>query len=86
MPTKVTAPSDDAIRTRAYLMWEADGRPFGNDSHYWDLAFTELSTPARPKRAAASSTAPEKKAKVVAKPAAKARKPAAKTAAKPKKK
>lgn len=70
MPTKAvttSALSEDAIRTRAYLMWEADGKPFGNDAHYWTLALAELSPPAKPKRAAASSKAPEKKAKVIAK-------------------
>lgn len=73
MPSKSTtqAFSDDAVRTRAYLMWEADGRPFGRDDHYWGLAFAEMSAPAKPKRAAAS---------VKAEPAKKAK---AKTAAKP---
>lgn len=34
-----TAPlSDDAIRQRAYLMWEADGRPDGMADHYWQKA------------------------------------------------
>jgi hypothetical protein len=27
--------SEDAIRQRAYLMWEADGRPDGMAEHYW---------------------------------------------------
>ena len=39
MPTKArsaAAPlSEDAIRHRAYLMWEADGRPDGMAEHYW---------------------------------------------------
>jgi hypothetical protein len=92
MPTKLTAPSDDAVRTRAYLMWEADGKPFGNDGHYWGLALAELSAAAKPKRAAASSKAPEKKAKVIAKKtatkvaAATKRANAAAKSAKPKKK
>lgn len=90
MPSKATpAVTDDAIRTRAYLMWEADGQPHGRDDHYWGLAHAELSAPvAEPKRAAATAKAPEKKSAVKAKPAAKAaaKKPAAKAAAKPKKK
>ncbi|MDX6767104.1 MAG: DUF2934 domain-containing protein [Candidatus Methylacidiphilales bacterium] len=39
MPTKAKASSvplsDDAIRHRAYLLWEADGRPDGQAEHYW---------------------------------------------------
>lgn len=58
MPSKATSqptPSDDAIRTRAYLMWEADGQPWGRDEHYWNRARTELAAlvPSRPKRAEA---------------------------------
>jgi hypothetical protein len=100
MPSKSTATaavSDDAIRTRAYLLWEADGRPFGQDGHYWGLAAAELTTPATPKAAAAKAATASKiaKPKTAAKPvkaAAKAAKPkaAAKpakaTGAKPKKK
>jgi len=33
--------SDDAIRQRAYYMWEADGRPEGRGDHYWHLAHEE---------------------------------------------
>ena len=75
MPSKSTTPSvsEDALRTRAYLLWEADGGPFGRDEHYWGLAFAEASAaPAKPKRAAAANSAvPEKKAKpkAAAKPA-----------------
>lgn len=32
------APSEDAIRQRAYLMWEADGKPDGMSDHYWHRA------------------------------------------------
>ncbi|WP_395812724.1 DUF2934 domain-containing protein, partial [Devosia sp.] len=39
MPSKTrstqSGPSDEAIRDRAYLMWEADGRPDGMAEHYW---------------------------------------------------
>ena len=42
MPTKakstVVPLSDEAIRHRAYLMWEADGRPDGWAEHYWQKA------------------------------------------------
>jgi hypothetical protein len=30
--------NDDAIRQRAYYLWESDGRPAGRDEHYWSLA------------------------------------------------
>ena len=33
--------SDDAIRQRAYFLWEADGRPDGRGEHYWQLAHEE---------------------------------------------
>lgn len=36
-----TIVSDDAIRQRAYYMWEADGRPEGRGEHYWHLAHEE---------------------------------------------
>lgn len=32
---------EDAIRQRAYFMWEADGRPDGNHDHYWSRAHQE---------------------------------------------
>jgi len=69
MPSKATTTitptvSDDAVRTRAYLMWEADGKPFGRDSHYWGLALAEMTADkAKPKRAAATSAVSEKKGK-----------------------
>lgn len=82
MPKSPTTHSEHDVRTRAYLMWEADGRPFGRDEHYWGLALAELSAPAPKARrmAKAASAVAEKKAK----PAAKAGKPAkAEKAAKP---
>jgi hypothetical protein len=84
MPSKSTtiaAPSDDAIRTRAYLLWEADGRPFGRDDHYWGLALSETiaAVPAKPKRAAASAKPVEKKAKAKPAKAAKAKAPVGKS-------
>ena len=33
--------SEDAIRQRAYFMWEADGRPDGAHEHYWNRAHAE---------------------------------------------
>jgi hypothetical protein len=43
--TKATDPathlSDEAIRQRAYFLWEQDGRPEGRADHYWHLARDE---------------------------------------------
>ena len=36
-----TLVDDDAIRQRAYFLWEADGRPEGRGDHYWHLAHEE---------------------------------------------
>lgn len=56
-PRSMPAASEDAIRTRAYLMWEADGRPDGRAEHYWGLAAAEMTAfaAAAPQRAAASA-------------------------------
>ena len=32
----------DAIRDRAYALWEAAGRPDGQDEHFWHEAEREL--------------------------------------------
>ena len=36
-----TMVSEDAIRQRAYYLWEADGRPDGQHDHYWSRAHKE---------------------------------------------
>lgn len=67
--SKSTSPDTDieaAIRHRAYLLWEADGRPEGRAEHYWQLAQAIPEGPAKKKRASAPKTAsfaPEKKAR-----------------------
>ena len=33
--------SEDAIRDRAYFLWETDGRPEGRGEHYWNVAAHE---------------------------------------------
>lgn len=33
--------NEDAIRQRAYYLWEADGRPEGKHDHYWAQAHHE---------------------------------------------
>ena len=64
----MTPPNDEAIRDRAYAIWEREGRPQGRERDHWLQARWELSGE-EAKAAAAPKTA---------KPAAKARKPAAK--------
>lgn len=63
--------AEEAIRNRAYLMWEADGRPEGRAEHYWHLAQSEAAVaPEKPKRkspAKASAGATEKKPRKAAK-------------------
>ena len=61
MPTKTKSTSaplnEDAIRDRAYMMWEADGRPDGRADHYWMRA-SEPDVSVKPKaKATATKTA-----------------------------
>lgn len=37
---------EDQVRRRAYEMWEADGRPHGQDQHYWFKAMAEMAAAA----------------------------------------
>ncbi len=39
--TKPAAPTEAAIRERAYFLWEAAGRPEGTGDHFWHLALAE---------------------------------------------
>jgi hypothetical protein len=36
------SPSEDEVRLRAYLLWEAAGRPFGDGGPFWLQAEREL--------------------------------------------
>lgn len=61
--------NDAAVRARAYLLWEADGRPDGRAEHYWQLA-QAVPEPVKPKRASeakASGPAADKKPRKKAK-------------------
>jgi len=93
VPTKarsISAPlNEDAIRDRAYLMWEADGRPDGMADHYWMKASEpapDISAKPKAKATAAKTAAalksakPKGKAISPAEPAPAKSKPAAKTA------
>ena len=67
--------SDDAIRDRAYLIWEREGRPHGRDFEHWVRAQVELiaetstnntgekAAAARPRLANAKAAAPRATAK-----------------------
>ena len=61
MPSKAkptpAAPSEDAIRQRAYLMWEADGKPDGMSDHYWHRASEAPDESAKPKVKATAAKA-----------------------------
>ena len=37
---------DDQIKRRAYELWEADGRPEGQDQTYWFKAVADLASAA----------------------------------------
>jgi len=73
LPTKAKstpAPlSEDAIRDRAYLMWEADGRPEGMADHYWmKAAAPDVSAKPKAKATAVKTAAALKSAKPKGKP------------------
>jgi hypothetical protein len=75
VPTKAksTTPlSEDAIRHRAYLLWEADGRPDGMADHYWMKASQpeDLSVKQKVKAVAAKTVAALKSVKPKGKAAA----------------
>ncbi len=87
-------PSDDAIREKAYYLWEEEGKPHGREHEFWQRAAVALSTPVKLKTL---PKAAPKKVKAEAKPVkaaasktkaapVKATKPVAKKLAKPKKK
>lgn len=82
MPAKLKSSeslSDDAIRQRAYFLWEADGRPHGHSDHYWKLASVQVRT-AKPRAKAAAAAVPETKAKPKVAKAVKSAKPVKKKA------
>lgn len=92
----MSQPSEDAIRQKAYFLWEADGRPHGHDHEYWQRAVVALNSDSRmkvlpksaPKHAEEGTPKAEPKkaaAKTKADPV-KAAKPTGKKADKPKKK
>ena len=66
---------EQRVRDRAYLMWEAEGRPAGRDAEHWFLSIeatrAELEAAAEPApKKAAKPAAPRKKAAPKARAAA----------------
>jgi hypothetical protein len=37
-PLSIDPDREERVRERAYLLWEADGRPHGRDVEYWERA------------------------------------------------
>jgi len=42
IPPRVPTPQEDLIRTRAYHLWEAAGKPDGDGTDFWCQAEREL--------------------------------------------
>lgn len=72
--------NDDAVRFRAYLIWEREGRPHGRHLDHWLQAHWELLSE-RTDTAAAASTPASQDTETAAKPKRAPRKRAAPTAA-----
>jgi len=54
--THAAGNTEQAIRERAYHLWEQDGRPHGRDIEFWSRAAAEAAT--KPKRAMAAAAKP----------------------------
>ena len=50
-------PGNDAVRERAYRIWEAEGRPYGRDLAHWLQAEREIATPTEPAMAETANSA-----------------------------
>ncbi|HET6234588.1 MAG TPA: DUF2934 domain-containing protein [Acetobacteraceae bacterium] len=66
-PLLNTPARHDRIRQRAYLLWEADGRPHGRDQEYWQRAEALISL----EHPAAAGQLPNPQTKPVSVPGAK---------------
>jgi len=40
-PSRISR-GDERVRTRAYFLWEAGGRPLGRNDEFWSLAHIEV--------------------------------------------
>jgi Protein of unknown function (DUF2934) len=43
-PLAIDPERENRVRERAYLLWEADGKPHGRDVEYWERARALIST------------------------------------------
>ncbi len=68
--TAAASPSEQAIRDRAYFLWEAAGRPEGTGDHFWHLAQAEAAQAAAPDPGFAKAKAGDAKASARGKPKA----------------
>jgi len=50
--------SEEAIRARAYHIWEREGRPFGRDFDHWVQARVELAAEVTKRNGGGKSSAP----------------------------
>jgi hypothetical protein len=48
MPIARRSDTEDEIRIRAYHLWEADGRPFGRDTEFWEKAIAAIGRGRKP--------------------------------------
>ena len=58
-PLEDTPESQERIRHRAYHLWEADGRPAGRDTEYWERARELIGMEDSPGAGLVSPDAPE---------------------------
>jgi hypothetical protein len=62
----------ELVRTRAYALWESEGRPFGRDLEHWrmseDAMRAEIAAAAAPMAVAAKAKAPARKKAAVRQP------------------
>lgn len=73
-------PNEEAIRDRAYVIWEREGRPHGRDQDHWLQAAWELA--GEEAKAAALTKKTKPAAKAARKPAKARKAPAKKSKAK----
>ena len=63
MEETMNAPGfEDAVRARAYALWESEGRPAGRDAEHWRLCEEEIRREMAPSAPAESPARPKAKA------------------------
>lgn len=82
MTAKTYEPAEETIRTAAYYIWLAEGRPEGRQDLHWERARVELAEGGLKKARRSSSAKPAAAKRTRSSPAA-AKKTATRTVAKP---